>query len=198
MLSGECVLHGGHDRGSGRKGEDAGAIVPEIMAKTVNQRMHAKIEGDFVVFIIGMRINKIWKIHKWFPVFIAMPKMIVELSKNPESGFLGARQAGFWLVQYWRSFDHLVAYSRNRDGKHFPAWVRFNKKVASNGDVGIWHETFLIKEGQYETLYNNMPAKGLGKFGELVPAKGKYGSAMSRAGKVSEDEAPIAADGSLR
>jgi len=160
--------------------------------------MHAKIEGDFVIFIIGMRINKIWKVHKWFPVFIAMPKMIMELSKNPDSGFLGARQAGFWLVQYWRSFDHLVAYSRSRDSRHFPAWVKFNKKVSSNGDVGIWHETYLIPDGHYETLYNNMPPSGLGKVATLIPAVGKYGSAMSRAGKVLEDEAPIATDGSLR
>jgi len=29
------------------------------MSKTINQRMHAKIEGDFVVFIIGMRINQL-------------------------------------------------------------------------------------------------------------------------------------------
>jgi hypothetical protein len=165
------------------------------MPTPLKQRLTAKIEGDFVVFIIGMRINKLWKIHKWFPVLIAMPKMIMELSKNPESGFLGARQGGFWLVQYWRSFDHLVAYSRNRDSKHFPAWVRFNKKISSNGDVGIWHETYLVKEGQYETIYNNMPPSGLGKIGKLIPAKGKYGSAMSRAGKVVEDDTPVLESG---
>ena len=168
------------------------------MPKTLNKRMHAKIEGDFVVFMIGMRINKLWKIHKWFPVFIAMPKMIIELSKNPESGFLGARNAGFWLVQYWRSFDHLVAYARNRDVKHFPAWVKFNRKIGNSGDVGIWHETYLVKDGQYETLYNNMPPSGLGKVSELIPATGKYGSAMSRAGKVESDDTPITPEGEVR
>ncbi len=167
------------------------------MSKIIKQRMHAKIEGDFVVFIIGMRVNKLWKIHKWLPVATAMPKMIAELSKNPESGFLGARQSGLWLVQYWRSFEHLVAYARNRDSKHFPAWVKFNKRVGSSGDVGIWHETFLIKDGQYETVYNNMPPGGLGKIGTLIPASGKYGSAMSRAGRVQNDDAPITPDGSV-
>lgn len=160
--------------------------------------MTAKIEGDFVIFIIGMRINKLWKIHKWLPVVFAMPKLIVELSRNPESGFLGARQAGLWVFQYWRSFDHLVKYARDRDAKHFPTWVKFNKKVGSNGDVGIWHETFLVKNGHYEAIYVNMPPRGLEKFGEVVPAEGKYGSAMSRAGKVEQDEAPIAADGTER
>ncbi len=76
------------------------------MSKIITKRMHAKIEGDFVVFIIGMRINRLWKIHKWFPVAMAMPKMIAELEKGSDSGFLGARRAPMWIVQYWRSFDH--------------------------------------------------------------------------------------------
>ena len=43
------------------------------MANVIDKRMSAEIEGSFVVFIIGMRINKPWKIHKWLPVFLAMP-----------------------------------------------------------------------------------------------------------------------------
>ncbi|KEF41881.1 MAG: hypothetical protein ER33_09045 [Cyanobium sp. CACIAM 14] len=44
--------------------------------------MTAEIEGDFVVFLIGMRINKIWKVHRWLPVFQAMPRMIRELQAD--------------------------------------------------------------------------------------------------------------------
>ena len=51
------------------------------MANVIPQRMSAQIEGDFVVFLIGMRINKPWKLHKWFPVFLAMPKMLKELEE---------------------------------------------------------------------------------------------------------------------
>jgi hypothetical protein len=36
----------------------------EAMVKIIDERMAARIEGDFVVFIIGMRINKLWKITK--------------------------------------------------------------------------------------------------------------------------------------
>ncbi len=39
-----------------------------------NGRVTATLEGDFVVFMIGMRFNKLWAIHKWLPVFLAMPK----------------------------------------------------------------------------------------------------------------------------
>jgi len=70
------------------------------MSKIINKRMHAKIEGDFVVFLIGMGINKWWKIHKWLPVAMAMPRMSKELAKNPDSGFLGATMGFPGIVQY--------------------------------------------------------------------------------------------------
>ena len=77
------------------------------MAKVAAKRVTAKIEGDFVVFLIGMRINKPWKLHKWLSVFQAMPRMIRELERHPESGFLGHIMSLGVIVQYWRSFEHL-------------------------------------------------------------------------------------------
>lgn len=35
------------------------------MAQVIPGRVTAQVEGDFVVFLIGMRINKVWKIHQW-------------------------------------------------------------------------------------------------------------------------------------
>jgi hypothetical protein len=153
------------------------------MAKIINQRMTVAIEGDFVVFLIGMRINRFWKIHKWLPVASAMPKMLTELSKNPDSGFLGFQLIGGIppvTIQYWRSFEHLEAYAKDRNSSHYPAWKAFNTKIKSNGDVGIWHETYAVKAGNYECVYNNMPAYGLGKIGELVPATGRKEGAAGR------------------
>ena len=57
-----------------------------------------------------------------------------------------------------------------RDNEHLPAWQAFNKAIGSNGDVGIWHETYVIKAGAYENIYNNMPAHGLGAAGTLKDA----------------------------
>ena len=153
------------------------------MANTINQRMTVKMEGDFVVFILGMRINRWWKIHKWLPVVIAMPKMLKELSAKPESGFLGFQMSGGippMIVQYWKSFEHLEAYAKDRNGAHYPAWKAFNTKIKSNGDVGIWHETYKVKAGEYECIYNNMPKFGLGKVGTLVTAVGKLEYAADR------------------
>ena len=162
-----------------------------IVAKVVDKRVTAEIDGDFVVFLIGMRINRFWKPWKWLPVLNAMPKMLRELEQHPESGFLGAKlylggPKRPMVVQYWRSFEHLEAYSRSKDAKHWPAWVRFNKRVGSNGDVGIWHETYLVPAGRYDCVYNNMPPTGLGAASRLVPAAGRKASAASRAGVRDE------------
>jgi len=151
------------------------------MARVIADRMTAEIEGDFVVFLIGMRINKPWKIHKWLPVFLAMPPMINELAARPESGFLGCIQSFGVIVQYWRSFDHLESYARSRDQRHWPAWVAFNKRTGnSRGDVGIWHETYQVRAGEYETVYSGMPPFGLGSVARLVPVRGRQESARSR------------------
>jgi hypothetical protein len=130
------------------------------MAHIYPQKMTAEPDGEFVVFLSGMRINKPWEIHKWLPVFLAMPRMLKELAAHPEAGFLGHVMSPGVIVQYWRSFEHLEAYARNHDYAHWPAWVAFNKRVrVSSGDVGIWHETYRyrIAPGQYEAIYGSMP-----------------------------------------
>lgn len=162
------------------------------MAQVIPKRVTAQIEGDFVVFLIGMRINRFWKVWKWLPVFRAMPRMVRELEQHPEAGLLGARlylggPRRPMLVQFWRSFEQLEAYARNHDAEHWPAWVAFNKSVGSNGDVGIWHETYLVPGGSYECVYNNMPPIGLGEATSLVPAAGRKATAAGRAGIREED-----------
>ena len=164
------------------------------VAPVIPKRMTAQIEGDFVVFLIGMRINRFWRPWQWLPVAIAMPRMTRELEQHPESGFLGANQylgspRRPMLVQYWRSFEQLEAYARSKDAEHWPAWVKFNKRIGSNGDVGIWHETYLVPAGAYDSIYNNMPPLGLGNATALIPAAGRRATAAGRAG-VREEPYP--------
>jgi len=56
------------------------------MPDIIPARMSAQLDGDFVVFLIGMRVNKWWKFWKWMPVAKAMPKMLTELAGRPELG----------------------------------------------------------------------------------------------------------------
>lgn len=99
-------------------------------------------------------------------------------------GLLGARtHFGFpniLVVQYWRSFKELVTYAGNKNATHLPAWRDFNRRISSNGDVGIWHETYRIPAGHYEAVYNHMPVYGLGQIFPLEPASGHRASAVAR------------------
>ena len=146
-------------------------------------RMTARIDGDFAVFLIGMRINNPLLIHKWLPVVTAMPRMMKELYQRPELGLL-SHESWFGrtiiIVQYWRSMDDLLHYAKSKDLEHLPAWQKFNKSVGTSGDVGIWHETYLVGPGSYENIYANMPAFGLGKAGTLLEAKSGLKSATER------------------
>jgi hypothetical protein len=150
-----------------------------------NERLAASLEGNFVVFLIGMRVNNPLLIHKWLPVALAMPGMIKELFRRPESGFIHA-EAWFGrttiMLQYWRSLDQLLGYARSRDSEHLPAWRAFNKAVGTSGSVGIWHETYVVSPGSYENIYVNMPPFGLGKAGTVYPATGGRQSAAGRMG----------------
>ncbi len=166
-----------------------------------SQKMAGEIDGDFVVFLVGMRINKLWKIHKWLPIFTAMPRMLNELEDNPDSGLLGYHThlgiRNHMVVQYWRSFDHLREYAWQRDREHFPAIVRFYKEFASSPDTGLWHETFVVQDGQYEAVYRNMPAYGLGEAGTLLEATGRRQSAAGRLGLTEGDDVPIDEEGNV-
>jgi hypothetical protein len=87
------------------------------------------------------------------------------------------------MVQYWRSVDQLMAYATSKQADHLPAWKAFNQSVGTDGTVGIWHETFTITAGAYESVYVNMPAFGLGRAGSLEAATGHKHSAPGRLGR---------------
>jgi hypothetical protein len=153
------------------------------MAKVIADRLTAQVEGEVVVFLIGMRINRVWKIHKWLPVVLAMQRMLRELKAAPDSGFLGVES---WIgkttiaLQYWGTFEQLERYAKDAARLHRPAWAAFNRAVASNGDVGIWHETYRVRPGDFECIYNNMPPFGLAKATTAVSATGRLESARAR------------------
>ena len=138
-----------------------------------------------------MRVNKPWKIHKWLPVALAMARMIRELSQAQQ---LGLKHVESWagrtsiMVQYWESFEALESYATARSAEHLPAWSAFNKAVGSSGDVGIWHETYTVKPGAFECVYNNMPRFGLARAFETIPATGAYARAPSRMAQAKQKE----------
>lgn len=153
-------------------------------------RHTARLDGAFVVFIIGMRVNRLLALRRWVPVARAMGPMVRQLLAHPELGLLHAQSYLYWrgaaLVQYWRSFEQLEPFARDPALTHLDAWKRFNRAVGADGSVGIWHETYLVEAGQYECVYGNMPRMGLASAGEHLPAVGARETAKRRLGRPGE------------
>jgi len=143
------------------------------MAVEIKQgRWMAQVEGDFVVFLIGARLTR----GRWRQAFgdlggrRGMLHMLKELSADPDSGLLGYEMSTFGkiIVQYWRSFEHLERFANDTDAPHVAAWRAYWKRVGKDTRTGIWHETYLVRAGEYEAIYGNMPPYGLGKATSLV------------------------------
>lgn len=175
------------------------------MAEIHPGRYTAELDGPVVVFLIGMRVNKLWKVWAWLPVFLAMFPMLYRLMRDPDRGLLGSKTWLSWrqvmLVQYWESFEKLEAFARSPDEPHVDAWARFNQRLSGSGDtgiegsppgdaerrrpvpaVGIWHETYRIEPGTVECVYGDMPRVGLPAATDHVPATGTRLTARRRLG----------------
>ena len=157
------------------------------MAEIRRGRFSAELDGDFVVFLIGARLNKPWQALRSFRDLggrqRGMPAMLKELMEHPDKGLLGYRMGFPTIVQYWRSFEHLEAFARDPGDLHRPTWLNWYRRDPQ-GRTGIWHETFLVRAGEYEAIYGNMPPHGLGRAGEVVPI-GADSSARGRLKRLS-------------
>ncbi|MDQ2906608.1 MAG: DUF4188 domain-containing protein [Chloroflexota bacterium] len=164
------------------------------MVKIIPERFTAQTDEPFVVFLIGMRINRFSAFRKWLTTAMAMRSMLRLLHRHPGTGALGSQLIFYWrgigVIQYWRSFDDLEKFARSKDDPHLAAWQRFNKAIGSDGSVGIWHETFLVEAGRYEGVYNNMPLFGLAAATNSVPIIARRETARRRLGGENEPVVP--------
>jgi hypothetical protein len=153
------------------------------MAKIIPGRMTHRYDGELVVFHIGMQINRWWRVDQWGPAFAAMPRMLRELSADPDSGLLGFQvllgSGGPYMVQYWSSIEKLYAYATSPVQEHRPAWTAFNQRARrAGGAVGVWHETFLVERA--ESIYVSTRSMGLPAATEAVPVGGRHDGARAR------------------
>jgi hypothetical protein len=147
----------------------------ESSGKGIRQgRWTAEIEGDFVVFIIGARINsKLQAVRALLDLGgrRGVNHMLRYLTEHPDKGLLGYQSLGFTTIQYWRSFAHLEAFAKNTDDPHLEVWRTYWKRVGKRWRTGIWHETYMVRAGEYEAIYVNMPPHGLARAATHVPIK---------------------------
>ncbi|WP_101384818.1 MULTISPECIES: DUF4188 domain-containing protein [Kitasatospora] len=157
-----------------------------MFAKPHGGRTTAAAEGDLVVFLIGMRINHFWAPHHWLPVLTAMPRMLRELRADEQSGLLGYQlltgsPRTYYVVQYWRSKEQLLKYAIDPARLHRKAWAMGNRMERKSGrHVGIWHETYLVPAGNYESIYGDMPPYGLAAATGVLPIARRGATAQER------------------
>ena len=134
-------------------------------------------DAEVAVLLIGMRVNRWWRVDLWLPTFLAMPRMLAELERNRVAagrgeaehlGYLGARTlfgaGGPTVVQYWRCTADIYRYAGSPARSHRPAWAAFNARARrAAGAVGIWHETYAVPAGAQESIYVGMPPTGLAR-----------------------------------
>ncbi|SCG48292.1 monooxygenase family protein [Micromonospora rifamycinica] len=152
----------------------------------VGPRMTAEIEGDFAVFMTGMRVNNFFKVKRWLPTFWSMGGVLKAMWADQET--TGALHAhAYWgnrgavMIVYFRSIEHLERFANNRELAHSKALQDYFRRMKDNPAVGIWHESYVVHDGEYEAVYNHMPeATGLAAAGECVPVSRRGNSASAR------------------
>ncbi len=123
-------------------------------------------DREITVFLIGMRFNKPWQVRRWWDVFVAMPRMLDHLARNPDLGLLGSQM---WvgrtvlLLQYWELPEHLRRFAAASDAPHLEPWRRYMQRIGASGDVGVFHQTYRTRPGDREVIYANIPPFGLGR-----------------------------------
>lgn len=164
--------------------------------KAVQRGRFTVPEGSgVVVFLIGMRVNDLRRVRAWWPPFTAMPRMLAELARRPDSGFLSGTTfvSGRTLMvrQYWRSAEDLIAYAKKPDAQHLPAWRAFNTHArAAGGAVGIFHETYVVDAGNLEAVSVDMPESGVLAALGSVPVSRARASARERLGTTQGRQGP--------
>lgn len=174
-------------------------VLPTPGAKDiVKGAMTDAVEGEFCVFILGARSNTASKLDLGFKtVGDNFTKIIQELERLPaECGYLGGdsyvttnlqRGSHFTSITYWRSYEHMIRYTHDRKLAHTSAMKAVIDTVYKSPNTGIWHETYIVKPGQHESIYLNCPPVGLGAAAGLMPATGPHKTSR---GRIRENQAP--------
>lgn len=90
----------------------------------------------------------------------------------------------FGVWQYWRSFEDLEAWSRRPP--HSEWWRDVLTRMRTRGDVGIYHETFLVPRDRIESIYLECTPAGLSAFGTPGEPVGPATTSRGRLGRLRE------------
>lgn len=171
------------------------------MTAVDGRRLAAALDDGVVVYVNGMRLNRLRALPQYLAAGLKAGKLLRELEADPDSGFLGYQPALMGLrqgaaIQYWRSLEDLHRFARDRDGAHVPAWKWYNQTGNADGGVGFWSETYVVDADHVETFFRNAEDVGVGAFVDLVPASERPRRlGASTTGVPVEDDASVDAAG---
>ncbi len=108
------------------------------------------------------------------------------VAKQNDAGLLHAEpfamgRGHFGVLQYWRSFDDLDAWSHRPP--HVEWWREAVDRMRRKEDFGVYHEAFLVARENVESIYLNCPAIGLGAFGVMGEPVGTLTTSRDRLGR---------------
>jgi hypothetical protein len=103
------------------------------------------------------------------------------------AGLLGSEpftiaRGHFGVLQYWRSFDALDAWSHRPP--HSEWWREAVDRMRRKHDLGIYHEAYLVPAANLESIYLDCEPAGLARFGKLGDPVGPMTTARGRLGRM--------------
>jgi hypothetical protein len=133
------------------------------------------VSGDCVVFLIGAFLDYRHPLRSLGDLGgrRGMHEVLRYLAEHPQRGLLGYEVAGFTITQYWRTLRHLEGFVTDRDDPHLAAWRSYWNRVGRSPRTRIWHETYLVRSGEYAPVYGTLPAfaRGLAPVALEAPSR---------------------------
>ncbi len=169
------------------------AVFPDEEGKYGNKPSNS----DLVVFHIGVRYNHPLGLFgkNGQVVADAFGNMIKELEAHAdEFGFLGASsyqslaaasKNELLIVCYFRNVDGLHTFAHSQ--YHMPTWQWWNKEYSKMPHIAIFHETYHVPAGNWESIHINSQISGINstvfKIAEEMTGKEVYARPMVDASK---------------
>ncbi|CAN5911255.1 DUF4188 domain-containing protein [soil metagenome] len=101
---------------------------------------------------------------------------------HSERFLIGWNHFGVW--QYWKDFEALEAWSHRPP--HSDWWRGLLDRARTRGDVGVYHETYLVPRRNVESIYLDCQPVGLAAFGTLSAPVGALTAGRDRLGRRAD------------
>ena len=148
---------------------------------------------DLVVIYLGMRVNRPRGLRTLAWIGPRIRRSVLERPDGlllHEDLIVSMFPPHLGMRQYWRDFDAMERWARSLPHKQW--WQRF---VRDTGGTGFWHETYLMRGGGMEAIYDDVDRPlGLMRVAPLQPARGRSHAARTRAG-LGGDTADVSPGG---